>query len=573
MVKKIFQIMGIGVLVFFCSLFGGKQQPLYAQHNVSCNSAYYHTGNAYNVKVPGTSGTAQLRMTLLYGYGNVRINIKNGSTVLDTLNYSITTPKVTTFVDTRNVPAGSTITYEFLYVVNGKIIAPARWMPDNVVPNQATCGTGCQLPTGGWLAILPLSSMLSLATEGGFTYTDLSQSYTLFLMDQRTKNTVDTAAVCVNDQADKPGTVSDDDFNDAALIWTVKTVAEQHAPTVLTVNPATVIATNYAIVSGNVTTDGGSAITERGIVYSKTNATPTVADTKGVADTVATGEYRVSIENLTANTKYYARAYAKNAIGLSYGNVIEFTTKVTVTAPTVLTINPATAITINSATVSGNVTSDGGSSITERGIVYSKTNATPTVADSKGTSAGNTGIFEVSLTALTSNTKYYARAYAKNSVGTSYGVVIDFTTTTQATAPTVLTISPATAITLTSAKVSGNVTSDGGSAITERGIVYSKTNAIPTIADSKVVKTGTTGVFEAALTGLTSSTKYYARAYAKNAIGISYGEVINFTAIEHTPTDTGFADDALLYIGGALYVVGVVTFMGARVLGTKKHTK
>jgi hypothetical protein len=67
----------------------------------------------------------------------------------------------------------------------------------------------------------------------------------------------------------------------------------------------------------------------------------------------------------------------------------------------------------------GDVTSNGGSSVTERGFVYS-TNPNPTISDSKVVVGTGTGSFTGTTPALTSGT-YYFRAYATNSTGTSYG--------------------------------------------------------------------------------------------------------------------------------------------------------
>jgi hypothetical protein len=96
--------------------------------------------------------------------------------------------------------------------------------------------------------------------------------------------------------------------------------------------------------------------------------------------------------------------------------------------PTVTT-EAVSSITDTTATGNGTVTDDGGDTITERGIVWS-TSANPTTADDKATSAGTTGAFTASLTGLTSGTLYHARAYATNSVGTSYGDDVTFTTET-----------------------------------------------------------------------------------------------------------------------------------------------
>ncbi|MCK5296615.1 MAG: hypothetical protein KAJ75_06970 [Alphaproteobacteria bacterium] len=77
----------------------------------------------------------------------------------------------------------------------------------------------------------------------------------------------------------------------------------------------------------------------------------------------------------------------------------------------------------------------------------------------------------------------------------------------------------------------GNVTSDGGQAITERGIVINTTGT-PIISDTKFVTSGTTGVFSVPLTGLTSSKLYYARAFATNAQGTGYGSEVTFTTLQ-----------------------------------------
>ena len=101
-------------------------------------------------------------------------------------------------------------------------------------------------------------------------------------------------------------------------------------------------------------------------------------------------------------------------------------------APTVATNTSTPTVTHNSASsVGGNVYSNGGSSITARGICYapSATTSTPTTSNYKVTASGTTGSFTVNLTSLTPNTTYYYRAYATNAQGTSYGEVKSFTTT------------------------------------------------------------------------------------------------------------------------------------------------
>ncbi len=92
--------------------------------------------------------------------------------------------------------------------------------------------------------------------------------------------------------------------------------------------------------------------------------------------------------------------------------------------------------------------------------------------------------------------------------------------------PTVTTDS-VTSITGTTATGNGTVVSDGGSTITERGVCWS-TSANPTTSDSKATASGTTGSYNASITGLSNGLTYHVRAYATNANGTTYGSDISF---------------------------------------------
>jgi hypothetical protein len=97
-----------------------------------------------------------------------------------------------------------------------------------------------------------------------------------------------------------------------------------------------------------------------------------------------------------------------------------------VTTPTVTTMS-VSDVTTNSAKSGGDVTDDGGSTVTERGICWS-TNQMPTINDSHVNCGSGTGAFEGEMLDLLENTNYYVRAYATNSVGTSYGEEMSFQT-------------------------------------------------------------------------------------------------------------------------------------------------
>lgn len=94
----------------------------------------------------------------------------------------------------------------------------------------------------------------------------------------------------------------------------------------------------------------------------------------------------------------------------------------------VLTTLEVTNITGTSASTGGKVTNDGGTAIIERGVVWSKSQ-NPTVDDNKTTNGSGMGEFTSVLTGLTADSKYYVRAYATSSSGTSYGNQLGFDTT------------------------------------------------------------------------------------------------------------------------------------------------
>ena len=87
--------------------------------------------------------------------------------------------------------------------------------------------------------------------------------------------------------------------------------------------------------------------------------------------------------------------------------------------PTVTT-TVITDITTTTATSGGNVTDDGGESVTARGVCWS-TGQNPTTASNHTTDGTGTGVFVSDIINLTPGLTYYVRAYATNSVGTGYG--------------------------------------------------------------------------------------------------------------------------------------------------------
>ncbi len=102
-------------------------------------------------------------------------------------------------------------------------------------------------------------------------------------------------------------------------------------------------------------------------------------------------------------------------------------TEPTLVSAPVLSTTRTSGITASSALTGGNITSDGGATITARGVCWS-TNANPTINDHTTTDGTGTGRFSSTITGLIADTTYHVRAYATNSAGTVYGNTVTFNT-------------------------------------------------------------------------------------------------------------------------------------------------
>jgi len=192
------------------------------------------------------------------------------------------------------------------------------------------------------------------------------------------------------------------------------------AATLTTATPSNITA-NTAQIGGAVTSNGGTAITKSGICWAL-HASPTVGDSITV-DGPVSGSFVSPLNNLASNTTYYVRAYAINAVGTGYGSEVNFTTAKGLAT---LKTNAISNIVPFSAQSGGNIISDGGAAITDRGICWS-TSAHPTTANFKFSDKASTASFTDSITPIGSQLVYYVRAYAINSYGTAYGNEVSFT--------------------------------------------------------------------------------------------------------------------------------------------------
>lgn len=269
-----------------------------------------------------------------------------------------------------------------------------------------------------------------------------------------------------------------------------------------------------ATISGTVSSNGGHALIERGICYA-THQSPTIDDHHSSAGSEL-GAYSCNINGLQATTTYYFRAYAKNSIGTAYGEQKSFTSG---NGMAIVTISAVTNITSTTAVCSGDVTFDGGHPITDKGLCWS-TSQYPTISNSHVSLGTGTGYFSGSMTGLSLGNTYYVRAYATNSNGTVYSDQKSFTTANGL--PVVTTTAPTK--TGTTVTTGGNVTSDGGYAITARGVCYGLT-PYPDLGSAHQHTTNGSGTGSYSSTFTMSGTGvYYIRAYATNANGTVYGE-------------------------------------------------
>jgi len=339
-------------------------------------------------------------------------------------------------------------------------------------------------------------------------------------------------------------------------------------PPTVTTNTVSDITASSAFCGGNVTADGGAEVTERGVCWS-TSQNPTIADNH-IAIGVGTGAFTVNITGLAVDITYHVRAYATNSKGTAYGEEMTFTTTAT---PTPFTCGDGLIVGNNKYTTNQFGTQcwmtqnlrnadesyqfeypdilqvcPTGWHLPDNDDWDTLGNYLPSSPVNFGdgdywtttTIPWSNGVTELTLIAppyvqsnnVFKNTNFACEihdAARGDCLGTLSRVFVrclrgdDIT----ATLPSVTTDSVIN-ITATTATCGGNVTSDGGADVTERGVCWS-TSQNPTVADAHTSDGTGTGVFTSQLIGLEPSTTYHVRAYSTNRIGTTYGEEVTFT--------------------------------------------
>jgi hypothetical protein len=372
----------------------------------------------------------------------------------------------------------------------------------------------------GWAEITGKPVFASVATSG--SYNDLINKPAPYVAGPGIVVAGSTISSDLNLQVSETGDILTLNPGNSVFVPGISR-ANSSIPLVTSKAITNIIATK-AYGSGNVLFYGPAAITETGICWS-INQPPTVANSF-IASGVFDGDFICVLEGLTANTVYFARAYAKTGGDTYYGETVMFSTPDVLPVPT-LTTTEVSGITETTALSGGYISADGGSAVTVRGVCWN-TSPAPTTANPKTTNGAGNGLFTSSMTGLTLNTKYYVRAYATNANGTNYGPELFFKTA--GVLPTVTTNVP-DAITASTAVLGGNVTAQGSATVTARGICLS-TSVNPTVSDLKIAVGSGTGSYGTADARLKPNTAYYVRAFATNSVGTSYGENQTFTTLD-----------------------------------------
>jgi hypothetical protein len=293
--------------------------------------------------------------------------------------------------------------------------------------------------------------------------------------------------------------------------------------------PATSISSTNATLNGTVNPNG--AATTAWFKYGLTTSYGSFSATNSLAATNAVLSVSNLIANLSPGTTYHVQLVASNSVGTSLGADLSFTT---LAQPSVTT-SPATSITTTNATLNGTVNPNlaATSAYFRYGLTtsygsYSATNALP---------ATNVAM---SVANLVSNltpggATYHFVLVATNSVGTSLGGDLTFTTVAIVPAPTTL---AASSITTTNAALNGTVNPNGAATTVyfQYGLTtnYGSFSATNTLAATNAVLS-----VSSLISNLTQGgTLYHFRLVAGNSVGTSLGNDIAFTTAAVAPAPT-----------------------------------
>lgn len=286
--------------------------------------------------------------------------------------------------------------------------------------------------------------------------------------------------------------------------------------------PVTGIRALQAESGGQFESDYGKPVTAKGVCWS-TDEGPTIAD-NCTNDGQGHGAFTSVMGGLEPDRTYYVRAYATNEAGTIYGGQRSFTT---------LDGRPEVSIELESRSllsiqVKGYITSETPTApITSYGVCYDEA-SNPDMSSECVDHDGESGSYSIELAGLTAGTSYHVFAYAVNEMGTGSSEILELTT--RDGIPVLTTIEPFE-VTAFSAKTGGEISDDGGAAITGRGVCYVEGSGQPGLSDSCVEAGTGLGNFEVLLEDLSQNQQYTVRAYATTLVGTGWGQERDFTTV------------------------------------------
>jgi hypothetical protein len=172
----------------------------------------------------------------------------------------------------------------------------------------------------------------------------------------------------------------------------------------------------------NVTGAALNAGTIANLTYGTDDLSATASAMRVVRSSTVAGTY--DIAGTAAGSANNNGNISSDALPATIGFLTTGTTSAasspTVTTPTFSGVGN------NNATLGANVTSDGGSPVTSRGIVWG---LAPSPTGNINNASGTTGAFTIPVSGLPSGTLIYFRGFATNGIGTAYSADGSFTTT------------------------------------------------------------------------------------------------------------------------------------------------
>lgn len=463
----------------------------------------------------------------LYGTSpeNLQYNVTAPQSLIEDFSYQLTnlTPETTYYFMAYATNQAGTTTGETLSFTTTSELSST--IPE-VVTNQATAISSTSATIGGTLLNGGQNTTVGFlygTSEDNLQYfltTSLTsnQNFSLELSSLTPNTTYYYAAYATNSAGTDIG---------ETLSFTTEQEYLPTAPEVVT-NQAISISTTSATIRGSLVS--GEQNSTVGFRYSSSEANLQYNVT---ASMTSTQNFSYRLSGLTPNTTYYYAAYATNSAGSDTGEILSFTTasESDPSAPEVVT-NLAATVTSTSAIIRGTLLN--GDNNTTVGFLHGTLEAD--LQYNVTASLSNSQDFSYRLSGLTPNTTYYYAAYATNSIGTSTGETLCFTTVSETTPtfPEVITLN-ATDIGPTNATINGQLLN--GEQAATLGFMYG-TNTNNINLQHNVIATQTnSGYFSYQLTELSPNTTYYFKAYATNSVGTDNGEILSFST---TPSSSQY---------------------------------